>query len=125
MSRIVKKIEIEGKEVMALFDTGAMHTYVCNEIVGSAPTIIIPEPYKVAFDGRIIEVKKLCLLWGKIEGRGLDMEAVPIDDIGRINGNKIDVVIGALTMEKWEIIPNPKDGTLDLTGLKRREFIEF
>jgi hypothetical protein len=28
-------------------------------------------------------------------------------------------------MEKWEIIPNPKDATLDLTGLRRREFIEF
>jgi hypothetical protein len=28
-------------------------------------------------------------------------------------------------MEEWEIIPNPKDGTLDLLGLKRREFTEF
>jgi hypothetical protein len=96
-----------------------------NEIIGTAPTRIIPEPYKVAFGGRIIEVKKLALLWGKIEGYGLDLEAVPVDDLGRINGKKIEAVIGALTMEKWEIIPNPKDATLDLTGLRRREFIEF
>lgn len=48
-----------------------------------------------------------------------------MEDLGKINGKKIEVVIGALTMEKWEIIPNPKDATLDLTGLQRREFIEF
>jgi hypothetical protein len=28
-------------------------------------------------------------------------------------------------MEEWEIIPNPSDGTLDLSGLRRREFTEF
>lgn len=33
--------------------------------------------------------------------------------------------VGTLTMEEWEIIPNPSDGTLDLSGLKRREFTEF
>lgn len=58
MTMIIKEIEIEGKKVTALFDTGAVHTYVCNEIVGTAPTRIIPEPYKVAFGGRVIEVKK-------------------------------------------------------------------
>jgi hypothetical protein len=57
MSRIIKEIEIEGKKVTALFDTDAIHTYVCNELVGTAPIRIIPEPYKVAFGGRIIEVK--------------------------------------------------------------------
>jgi len=30
----------------------------------------------------------LTLLWGKIEGYGLDLEAVPVDDLGRINGKK-------------------------------------
>jgi len=28
-------------------------------------------------------------------------------------------------MEKWEILVNPKDGTLALSGLKRREFTDF
>jgi len=28
-------------------------------------------------------------------------------------------------MKEWEIIPNPRNGTLDLSGLKRREFTEF
>jgi hypothetical protein len=28
MDRIIKEIEIEGKKTTALFDTGAVHTYV-------------------------------------------------------------------------------------------------
>ncbi|MEW6095859.1 MAG: hypothetical protein AB1567_04950 [bacterium] len=38
MARIVKEIEIEGKEAIALFDTGAMYTYVLNEYVRITPT---------------------------------------------------------------------------------------
>jgi len=42
-----------------------------------------------------------------------------------VNGRELDILIGALTMEEWEINLYPKRGTLDLTGLKRREFIEY
>jgi hypothetical protein len=73
----------------------------------------------------VIEVKEYCAVEGKIEGYAFDTKVVPIDDLGRVDGKKIDVLIGALTMEEWEINTNPKDGTLDLGGLKRREFTEF
>lgn len=62
---------------------------------------------------------------GRIEGFGFHTEVIPIDEIGKVNGKAVDVLIGALTMEEWEIIPNPKDASLDLSGLKRREFTEF
>jgi len=62
---------------------------------------------------------------GKIEGLDFDAEAVPIDHLGRADGHELDVIIGVLTMEKWEIAVNPKDQTLDLEGLRRREFTEF
>jgi len=75
--------------------------------------------------GKIIEVKEYCSIEGKIEGHVFHTEVIPLDDIGKVDGKVIDVLIGALTMEEWEIIPNPKDATLDLTGLKRREFTEF
>ncbi|MEW5768661.1 MAG: hypothetical protein AB1797_13805 [bacterium] len=123
--RIIREIEIEKRKATALFDTDAMHTYVKREMVGDRPKLVIPRPYKVALGGRTIEVQELYLLLGKIEEWDLDMEAVPVDELGRIEGREIDAIIGALTMEKWEIIPNPKEGTLDLEGLKRREFIEF
>jgi hypothetical protein len=35
------------------------------------------------------------------------------------------VLIGARTMEQWEIRLDPRSGALDLEGLRRREFTEF
>jgi hypothetical protein len=52
-------------------------------------------------------------------------EAVPIDDIGKADGYRLDAIIGALTMEQWEIRLDQKKKELDLEGLKRREFTEF
>jgi hypothetical protein len=123
--RIVKEIEIQGKTATALFDTGSLHTYVALRLLESAPSQALRHPYKVALGGRTFEVKIHCSIQGAIEGLEFHTEAVPIDEIGNVDGRKIDIIIGALTMEEWEIIPNPKEGTLDLSGLKRREFTEF
>jgi hypothetical protein len=45
--------------------------------------------------------------------------------LGKVDSSEIDVIIGALTMEEWEISVNPKDGTVDLAGIRRRVFTEF
>ncbi len=124
--RILKEIEIEEKKTTALFDTGAIHTYIENYLVQNMPIQVLDRPYKVGLGGaEIIEVKKHCLIQGKIEGLEFATSAIPVDDLGKADGKKIDIIIGALTMEEWELIPNPKDGTLDLSGLKRRTFIEY
>ena len=123
--RILKEIEIEGKKATALFDTGSMHTYVSSQLLEGVPVRTISVPYKVALGGRIIEVKKYCSIEGKIEGLVFHTEVIPIDEVGKVDGKVVDVLIGALTMEEWEIIPNPTEGTLDLSGLRRREFTEF
>ena len=52
-------------------------------------------------------------------------DAVPIDKLGQADGHQLDALIGALTMERWEIKFDPKAGVLDLEGLRRREFTEF
>jgi len=123
--RIVEEIEIEGKKANALFDTGSIHTYVSRRLLEGVPIRTISEPYKVALGGRIIEVTDYCSIEGRIEGLVFHTEVIPIDEVGRVDGKVVDVLIGALTMEEWEIIPNPKDATLDLSGLRRREFTEF
>jgi len=123
--RIVKKIEIEGRKVKALFDTGSLHSYISRRFLEGVPIRILSMPYKVALGGKIIKVKEFCSVEGKIEGLVFHTEVIPIEKVGKVDGKIVDVLIGALTMEEWEIIPNPKDGTLDLSGLKRREFTEF
>ena len=123
--RIVKKIEIEGKEAVALFNTGSWHTYVRETLIVKVPKRSILKSYKIALGGKIIEVKEKCIIMGKIEGFDFDTEAVPVDEIGKIDGFDLDTIIGAVTMEEWEIKLDPKTGSLDLEGLRRREFTEF
>lgn len=125
MARIIKEIEIEGRSVIALFDTGSIHTYVRAEFLLNVPKRIITRPYRVALGGKEIEVRELCVALRKIDGLEFDAEAVPIDEIGRADGHELDVIIGVLTMAKWEIKIDPKNQELDLEGLRRREFTEF
>jgi hypothetical protein len=125
MGRIIKEIRIEGKPGVALFDTGSIHTYIRREFLADVPKRSITKPYKVALGGKQIEVRELCVALGEIEGLEFDAEAVPIDEIGRADGHELDAIIGALTMEKWEIRLDPRKQQLDIEGLRRREFTEF
>jgi hypothetical protein len=125
MARIIKTIEIEGQPAVALFDTGALYSYVRATLVRGAPRRAVTPPARVALGGRDIEIRELCLMEGKIEGLDFLGDAVPVDDIGRADGHILDAIIGALTMERWEIRLDPRAGTLDLEGLRRREFTEF
>lgn len=125
MARIIKTIEIEGQPAVALFDTGAIYTYVRAALVPHAPGRAVTQPARVALGGREIEIRELRLIEGKIEGLDFFADAVPVEEIGKVDGHDLDVLIGALTMERWEIRLDPKSGTLDLEGLRRREFTEF
>ena len=125
MARIIKTIEIEGQPAVALFDTGAVHTYVCEDFIEHAPRRAVAESFRVALAGDHFEVREFCLMQGRIEGLPFDTKAIPLSTMGKANGKELDVIIGALTMEEWEIALDPKTGALDLESLRRREFTEF
>lgn len=124
MSRIIKTIEIEGQSAVALFDTGAMYTYVRERLVAAAPATEVPIT-KVALGGREIQIRRYCLIKGKVEGLEFFTDAVPVDEIGRAAGHELDAIIGARTLEQWEVRLDPATGALDLEGLRRRDFTEF
>ncbi|MGQ9602443.1 MAG: hypothetical protein ACUVUT_07230, partial [Candidatus Bipolaricaulia bacterium] len=125
MARIVKTIEIEGKQAVALFDTGASYAYVRSPLVRKAPRRAMVPPARVGLGGRTIEIREICLIEGEIEGLAFLADAVPVEEIGHADGQELDALIGARTMEQWEIRLDPKTGALDLEGLRRREFTEF
>jgi hypothetical protein len=125
MARIIKTIEIEDQPAVALFDTGAIYTYVRSPLVREVPRRAMIPSVRVALGGRDIEIRELCFVQGKIEGLDFISEAVPLDEVGYADGHELDVLIGARTMEQWEIRLDPRAGTLDLEGLRRREFTEF
>jgi len=125
MARIIKTIEIEGQRAVALFDIGAIYTYVRSPLVRETPRRAMIPPVRVVLGGKDIEIRELCFIQGKIEGLDFLADAVPMEDIGTADGHELDVIIGSLTMERWEIRSDPKTGELDLEGLRRREFTEF
>lgn len=127
MSRVIKTIEIEGQPVKALFDTGAFHSYLLRKYLEEIPQRVVPvsKPYEVALGGETIRITERAMVNGKIEGLDFDTSVVPVDSLGKANGHHLDAIIGAITMEAWEITVNPKDGSLGLEGLRRREFTEY
>lgn len=125
MARIIKSIEIEGQPAIALFDTGALYTSVRSSLVQNAPRRTMTPPARVGLGGREIQILELCFVQGKIGGLDFLADAVPVEEIGRADGHELDVIIGARTMEQWEMRLDPRTGELDLEGLKRREFTEF
>jgi predicted aspartyl protease len=127
MSRVIKTIEIEGKPAIALFDTGAFHSYVLRKYLSDLPqrAVAVKRPYEVSMGGSTFVVHELAIVNGKIEGLDFDTMVVPIDSLGRADGHDLEAIIGAVTLENWEITVNPKDGTLGLEGLRRREFTDY
>jgi len=122
---MIKTIEIEGQPAVALFDTGALYSYVRSSFVREAPKRTMITPARVGLGGREIEIREYCILQGKIEGLDFLTDAVPLEEIGHADGHELDVLLGARMMEQWEIRLDPRTGTLDLEGLRRREFTEF
>ncbi|MCR4404251.1 MAG: hypothetical protein NUW06_03000 [Candidatus Acetothermia bacterium] len=125
MARIIKTIEIEGEPAVALFDTGAVYSYVRSSLARRAPRRAMVPPARVGLGGREVEVREICLIEGRIEGLSFLADAVPLEKIGAADGKELDALIGARTMEQWEIQLDPRTGALDLEGLRRREFTEF
>ena len=72
MARIIKTIEIEGEPAVALFDAGAVHTYVREDFVERALRRTVAEPFRVALGGDRFEVREFCLMQGRIEGLSFD-----------------------------------------------------
>src|SRR5438046_6561131 len=117
MGRIIKTIDIEGQPAIALFDSGAVNSYVRSDFIASAPRTKAVRPVQVLLGGQRIDTTELCLFNGKIEGLDFFADAVPVADLGSADGHKLDAILGAITMERWEIKLDPKAGALDLEGL--------
>ncbi|MCD6256205.1 MAG: retroviral-like aspartic protease [Deltaproteobacteria bacterium] len=124
MARILKEIEVNGKKLTALFDTGSTRSYI-RERVAPSNRIVLKRPLRVGMGGKRREIKEVCIVEGEIEGLGFYFESCIIEDFGMVNGKELDIIIGATTMEEWEIRLDPKNESLDLSGLRRREFTEF
>jgi len=129
--RVVKKGKMCGKLVNILFDTGALNSYVRMEIINNECILgkINEVPHVVILGGKKIRVTKKYVISCEIDGVVFSIYAVPVDDLGTIRTPegeiKLDVIIGALDMERWGIIVIPSKNDVDLSAIKKGEFVEY
>jgi hypothetical protein len=125
VGRIRAEIGIDGRRCWTLFDTGSRNTYVVPSVARLLTTVKLPLERKVALGGNVHDLHETCTLIGTVEGRSIDIDAYVIDSLGADeSGRPIEILFGALAMQKWGIRPIPDEERLDLTHYPR-EFIEF
>src|SRR5438552_681980 len=80
--RICKEIEIEGRKLNALFDSGAVHSYIRREF---RPSSTQPMPRRtVGLGGQEVSFDEGCLVNAKINGLDFDLTAYIVDDLPEI-----------------------------------------
>ena len=125
MGRVKANISIDGRDYWALFDGGAINTYVVEDVASHLPTFELEKPEPVAIGGMIHKVMKHCYLFCFVEGLPIRTLARVLENIGKDEeGKEIEVLMGALTMEEWGIVPIPKEKKLDMTHYPK-EFVEY
>jgi hypothetical protein len=125
MGRIFGVIQVDRKRCRTLFDSGATNTYVAVEVAKGLPRKRLPVPRPTGIGGKLRQATEVCLLMGKLEGKPIEVDAYVLDEIGRDeNGRPIEILFGALAMQKWNIVILPKEERLDLSHYPE-EFIEF
>jgi hypothetical protein len=108
MARIVKEIEINGQRLKALFDTGALRSYLRVEF--RPPSTRRVRSITVALGGRVLTLDERCDLTARIDGLEFDMTAYVVQELGETEYGRLDAIVGALAMEEWYIKLDPRGG---------------
>lgn len=127
MGRILRNLDIDGGKKRAVFDTGSTTSFINKDVLPECAVCIKVNDIDVVMGGKRQITNKRCFIQGKLEDIPFEFDAFVIGDIGDLNEkgetHHLDVLIGATTMEEWNIGLNPKKQELNLTGLKKREFL--
>lgn len=124
MGRIYDTIT-NHRSLHTLFDTGAVHNCVTKKAAGGLSISRLPEPFRVGIGGERRNISEACLIYGELQGRKLFCSALVVEELGLDEQDKeIDMLFGAIEMQRWNIRIDPREERLDLSGF-REEFIEY
>ncbi|MCL0050993.1 aspartyl protease family protein [Dehalococcoidia bacterium] len=125
MGRIRQTINIYGRNVWTLFDTGARNTYIIPDVAAQLTITSLPRPTYTKLGGETKVSSQAAVLVGEIDGKPFHTEAMVIDRIGNDEEEKaIEVLFGTLAMQQWGIRLIPEQEKLDLSHYPT-EFTEF
>ncbi len=125
MGRVRRDIDIEGNKCWTLFDSGARNNYIIQDVATDLPGFDLKKPQQIGLGGEKHNISKYCRLECIINGCDIIAFARVLKEIGiDEKGKKIEILIGALTMQEWGIELNLKEEKLDMTHYSR-DFVEF
>jgi hypothetical protein len=136
VGRVRTNIIIDGHPCWTLFDTGARNTYVVSDIVDSLTKKMLAKSERVAIGGKTNQYDQICslrsptaspygIVTALVEGKPVWMSSCILDEIGKDEeGKRIEVLFGALAMQRWGIRPVPDEERLDMTHYPE-EFVEY
>jgi hypothetical protein len=125
---IIRDIIVDGKVRKALFYPGSVVNYITKKALPKDAVGIDITPITARVAGTTHRLTRRCFISGTIEGYTFDLDAFVVDKLDNAQGTNnfdIDFLIGSTTMEEWAVNVNPKDQTIDLSGLRKREFLSF
>lgn len=125
MGRVRRMIQVDGRTAWTLFDTGSRNTYVTAAAAAGLPAYEPLVPRKAALGGKVHTIQRGCILKARIEGKPIEGEASIVDEIGKDeDGRPIEILFGALLMQKWGIRVHPDTESVDLSNYPE-EFVEY
>ncbi|MBI1923568.1 hypothetical protein HYR99_04890 [Candidatus Poribacteria bacterium] len=125
MGRIRQHIDVDSQQCWALFDSGARNTYIVKDVAIHLPMFQLKQPQVVNLGGQPHHVFNDCRLECTIDGFQILTHARVLEEIGTDeDGNRIEILMGALTMQEWGIRLNMAEEKLDMSHYPK-EFIEF
>ena len=131
MSRPLVEVEIEGKKLNAILDTGSRRSYIKSEITEKFPTVSV-HPFEAKLGGEALKLEEGRVVSGIIKdslGRSYRFGNIlfPVKDLGEENGRDVHVLFGAIILEDWgtvidESITPPQ---VDYRILRKGELLEL
>jgi len=125
MGRVRTELQLNGRKAWTLFDTGARNSYVVPEVAKDHPALALRQPFEVALGGARHSLTRRVQIEASIEDKPIVLDAFVMDSLGNDeDGKAIEVLFGALDMQRWGIRPVPDEERLDLSHYTK-EFIEY
>lgn len=131
MARPLVEVEIEGKQLNAVLDTGSRRSYVRSELVEGLPSAPV-QSFTARLGGETLQIQEGRFASGVVKdstGTAYRFSTVlfPVRDLGEEDGKKIDILFGALILEDWGTLidESTTPPQIDYCLLKKGELIEL
>ena len=131
MARPLVEVEIEGRKLNAVLDAGSRQSYIRKEWAKNFSTAPV-EPFGVMLRGKAFSFKETKVVTGFVKDTAerkyrFATFFFEVEDLGEEDGKRIDVLLGAVTLEDWgtvidESVTPPE---VDYRLLRKGELVEL